>query len=100
VQVFMTHPTKTIYKLILLDFLKVAAVPCRARRHCQPGMRRVQVSNLSPDDQNYDERDMENSMDKIETLDYHQAKPSIAAAVSPVPAYPARRAPRPWSSQE
>ena len=28
VQVFMTHPTKTIYKLILLDFLKVR--PCRA----------------------------------------------------------------------
>lgn len=49
---FMTHPTKSIYKLILQDFIK--------------------VSHLSVEDVLYTEADLLNSMDKIDVLNFHQ----------------------------
>lgn len=49
---FMTHPTKSIYKLILLDYVKVSA--------------------LSAEETFYDEKDLLNSMEKIECLNFHQ----------------------------
>lgn len=51
-RVFMTHPTKSIYKLILQDFVKVSAI--------------------SADTALYDEQDLINSMDKIEAINFHQ----------------------------
>jgi len=46
----MTPPTKAIYNLILSDYIKVS----------------------SADTKLYDKRDLDNSMKKIEILDYHQ----------------------------
>lgn len=51
-KVFMTHPTKAIYKWLLLDFVK--------------------VSNISPEETLFDEKDLLRSYDKIEAVDYHQ----------------------------
>ncbi len=51
-RVFMTHPTKSIYKLILQDYVK--------------------VSTISVEDTLYDENDLQRSMDKIEVVNYHQ----------------------------
>ena len=51
-RVFMTHPTKAIYKWLLSDYVK--------------------ISSMSPEDQLYDEKDLQNSFNKIEALDYHQ----------------------------
>jgi cleavage and polyadenylation specificity factor subunit 3 len=52
-RVFMTHPTKAIYKMLLSDY--------------------VRVSNaVAEDDQLYSEADLERSMDRIEPINYHQ----------------------------
>ncbi|KND04435.1 uncharacterized protein SPPG_00164 [Spizellomyces punctatus DAOM BR117] len=51
-RVFMTHPTKAIYKWLLSDYVK--------------------ISNLSAEDQLYDEQDLLRSYEKIEVVDYHQ----------------------------
>jgi cleavage and polyadenylation specificity factor subunit 3 len=51
-RVFMTHPTKAIYKLILQDFLK--------------------VSSIAVDEQLYNEQDVLKSMEQIEGINYHQ----------------------------
>ncbi|CAH1767085.1 2575_t:CDS:10, partial [Entrophospora sp. SA101] len=51
-RVFMTHPTKAIYKWLLSDY--------------------VRVSNVALDDMLYDEKDLQRSYDKIEAVDYHQ----------------------------
>jgi len=51
-RVFMTHPTKSIYKLILQDYVK--------------------VTTISVEETLYDEHDLQASMDKIEVLNYHQ----------------------------
>eukprot|EP00475_Leptophrys_vorax_P011518 TRINITY_DN18076_c0_g1_i2.p1 TRINITY_DN18076_c0_g1~~TRINITY_DN18076_c0_g1_i2.p1 ORF type:complete len:757 (-),score=215.00 TRINITY_DN18076_c0_g1_i2:48-2318(-) len=51
-RVFMTHPTKSIYKLILLDYVK--------------------VSTISIEETLYDEKDLLNSMDKIECINFHE----------------------------
>jgi len=51
-RIFMTHPTKAIYKLLLSDFVK--------------------VSDSSPDDMLFSEQDLVKSLDKIESIDYHQ----------------------------
>lgn len=48
----MTHPTRSIYKLILQDFIK--------------------VSHLSVEDVLYTEADLLSSMDKIESINFHQ----------------------------
>jgi cleavage and polyadenylation specificity factor subunit 3 len=49
---YMTHPTKSIYKLILQDYIK--------------------VTSLSVEDQLYSEDDLLNSMAKITTINYHE----------------------------
>lgn len=49
-RVFMTHATKAIYKIILHDYVRVSA----------------------QDDRLFDERDLMQSMAKIEVVDYHQ----------------------------
>ncbi|CAG8594431.1 10755_t:CDS:10 [Cetraspora pellucida] len=51
-RVFMTHPTKAIYKWLLSDF--------------------VRVSNVALDEMLYEEQDLLHSYDKIEAVDYHQ----------------------------
>ena len=51
-RVFMTHPTRAIYKWLLSDYIK--------------------ISSLSPDDQLYDEGDLARSFERIEVVDYHQ----------------------------
>ncbi|CAM9715272.1 cleavage and polyadenylation specificity factor subunit 3 [Lampetra fluviatilis] len=51
---FMTHATKAIYRWLLSDFVK--------------------VSNISADDMLYTEQDLEDSMDKIETINFHEVK--------------------------
>lgn len=48
----MTHPTKSIYNYVLQDFVKVSGTPA--------------------DEQLFDERDIENTLAKIRTIDYHQ----------------------------
>lgn len=51
-RVFMTHPTKAIYKLILQDF--------------------VRVSGMGREDSLYDEQDVLRSLDVIEPINFHQ----------------------------
>lgn len=48
----MTHPTKAIYKMLLTDYVK--------------------VSNVSIEEMLYDENDINQSMSKIEQMNYHQ----------------------------
>ncbi|XP_046546070.1 LOW QUALITY PROTEIN: cleavage and polyadenylation specificity factor subunit 3-like [Haliotis rubra] len=49
---FMTHASKAIYRWLLSDYVK--------------------VSNIATEAQLYSEKDIENSMDKIETVNFHQ----------------------------
>ncbi|CAL5022748.1 unnamed protein product [Urochloa decumbens] len=51
-RVFMTHATKAIYKLLLMDYVK--------------------VSKVSVEDMLYNESDIGRSMEKIEVIDFHQ----------------------------
>lgn len=51
-KIYMTHPTKSIYNYVLLDFVKVSQTPT--------------------EEQLFDEKDVENSLAKIQTIDYHQ----------------------------
>ncbi|KXJ20960.1 cleavage and polyadenylation specificity factor subunit 3 [Exaiptasia diaphana] len=53
-RVFMTHATKAIYRWLLSDYVK--------------------VSNIAVEDMLYSESDLEKSMDKIETIHFHQEK--------------------------
>ncbi|XP_077977969.1 cleavage and polyadenylation specificity factor subunit 3-like [Glandiceps talaboti] len=50
-RVFMTHATKAIYRWLLSDYVK--------------------VSNISTEQMLYTDKDLESSMDKIETIDFH-----------------------------
>merc|ERR1712156_629229 len=51
---FMTHATKAIYRWLLSDFIK--------------------VSNIATEQMLFTEKDLETSMDKIETLNFHEEK--------------------------
>ncbi|ORX58037.1 Metallo-hydrolase/oxidoreductase [Hesseltinella vesiculosa] len=51
-RVFMTHPTKAIYKWMLSDYLR--------------------ISNIDDEDQLYNDEDLTNSFHRIEAIDYHQ----------------------------
>ncbi|KAI8894305.1 beta-lactamase-like protein, partial [Globomyces pollinis-pini] len=51
-KVYMTHPTRAIYKWLLSDYVK--------------------ISSLSPDDQLYDDQDLATSYERIQVVDYHQ----------------------------
>lgn len=51
---FMTHATKAIYRWFMADFIK--------------------VSNISTEQMLYNESDLEASMDKIETINFHEEK--------------------------
>ncbi|KAF9974539.1 Cleavage and polyadenylation specificity factor subunit 3 [Actinomortierella ambigua] len=51
-RVFMTHPTKAIFKWLLSDYVK--------------------VSNVSSNDALYDDAQLSSCYDKIEAIDYHQ----------------------------
>lgn len=51
-RIFMTHPTKAVFKLILSDYVK--------------------VSNISTEEQIYTEQDLLNCLEKIEVINYHQ----------------------------
>jgi len=53
---FMTHATKAIYKWLLADYIK--------------------VSNINTEDRGvlYTEKDLDNSLDKIEVLNFHEEK--------------------------
>ncbi len=49
-EVYMTHPTKAIYKLLLSDYVKI-------------------TSKQNP---LFNKKDLNNGMDKIKLIDYHQ----------------------------
>lgn len=51
---FMTHATKAIYRWLLADYIK--------------------VSNIATDQMLYTESDLEATMDKIETIDFHERR--------------------------
>eukprot|EP00472_Partenskyella_glossopodia_P006262 CAMPEP_0197522852 /NCGR_PEP_ID=MMETSP1318-20131121/7908_1 /TAXON_ID=552666 /ORGANISM="Partenskyella glossopodia, Strain RCC365" /LENGTH=864 /DNA_ID=CAMNT_0043075353 /DNA_START=73 /DNA_END=2667 /DNA_ORIENTATION=+ len=51
-RVFMTHPTKAIYHLLLQDFIK--------------------ISTISADEMLFNEKDLDESMKKIEDINFHQ----------------------------
>eukprot|EP01105_Mastigella_eilhardi_P026445 TRINITY_DN7671_c0_g1_i1.p1 TRINITY_DN7671_c0_g1~~TRINITY_DN7671_c0_g1_i1.p1 ORF type:complete len:723 (-),score=182.93 TRINITY_DN7671_c0_g1_i1:70-2238(-) len=51
-RVFMTHPTKAIYKMLLTDFVKLSTSPA--------------------DEMLYTEVDLQHSMEKIERINYHE----------------------------
>jgi len=51
-RVFMTHPTKAVFKMILDDFIR--------------------VSNVGVDDRLFSESDLARSMEKIELINFHQ----------------------------
>lgn len=53
-KVFMTHPTKAIYKWMLSDYVRVTAM------------------NQTSDEALYTEAELSNSYEKISTIDYHQ----------------------------
>ncbi|CAK4073151.1 unnamed protein product [Aphanomyces euteiches] len=53
-RIFMTHPTKAVMQMMLRDFLR--------------------VSNISVDDQIYDDKDLEKCVSKVEIIDFHQEK--------------------------
>ena len=52
-KIFMTHPTKSIYNFVLQDFVKVSGIP-------------------SMEEQLFDEKDVENTLNKIQLIDFHQ----------------------------
>ncbi|KAJ3328415.1 Cleavage and polyadenylation specificity factor subunit 3 [Blyttiomyces sp. JEL0837] len=58
-RVFMTHPTKAIYKWLLSDYVKVRLTMGTS-------------SNLAVEDMLYDEKDLLRSYEKIEVVDFHQ----------------------------
>ncbi|XP_071796062.1 cleavage and polyadenylation specificity factor subunit 3-like [Asterias amurensis] len=51
-RIFMTHATKAIYRWLLSDYVK--------------------VSNISAEKMLYTDNDLQNSMDRIETINFHQ----------------------------
>ncbi|CAH1979755.1 unnamed protein product [Acanthoscelides obtectus] len=53
---FMTHATKAIYRWLLADYIKVSS------------------SNIATEQMLYTEADLEASMDKIETINFHEEK--------------------------
>nr|CAH7712379.1 unnamed protein product [Callosobruchus chinensis]CAH7758079.1 unnamed protein product [Callosobruchus chinensis] len=53
---FMTHATKAIYRWLLADYIKVS------------------FSNIATEQMLYTEADLEASMDKIETINFHEEK--------------------------
>ncbi|ETV96210.1 hypothetical protein, variant 3 [Aphanomyces invadans] len=53
-RIFMTHPTKAVMQMMLRDFLR--------------------VSNISVEDQIYDDKDLERCVAKVEIIDFHQEK--------------------------
>lgn len=55
-RVFMTHPTKAIYRWLLRDFVRVTSIG---------------VSSNGKDENLYTDEDLAESFDKIETIDYH-----------------------------
>ncbi|KAJ9572298.1 Beta-Casp domain [Nakaseomyces glabratus] len=56
-RVFMTHPTKAIYRWLLRDFVRVTSIGSQ--------------SSNAEDDNLYSNEDLIESFDKIETIDYH-----------------------------
>ncbi|CAB4255864.1 similar to Saccharomyces cerevisiae YOR179C SYC1 Subunit of the APT subcomplex of cleavage and polyadenylation factor [Maudiozyma barnettii] len=56
-RVFMTHPTKAIYRWLLRDFVRVTSIG--------------ENSILDKDDNLYTDEDLVESFDRIETIDFH-----------------------------
>lgn len=57
-RVFMTHPTKAIYRWLLNDFVKVTSIG-------------DSLGSDSKNDNLYSDEDLAESFDRIETIDYH-----------------------------
>ncbi|EDO15858.1 hypothetical protein Kpol_1009p4 [Vanderwaltozyma polyspora DSM 70294] len=55
-RVFMTHPTKAIYRWLLRDFVRVTSIG---------------TTSSEKDENLYTDEDLADSFDKIETIDYH-----------------------------
>ncbi|CAG8444126.1 14348_t:CDS:10 [Ambispora leptoticha] len=60
-RVFMTHPTKAIYKWLLTDFIRPSTNDLLQYQ-----------SNVGADENIYTEQDLLHSYEKIEAVDYHQ----------------------------
>jgi len=60
-RIFMTHPTKAVIRLLLGDYLRLMTM----KRGGQGG-------ELNADDVLYTESELQNCVDKIELIDYHQ----------------------------
>lgn len=76
----MTHATKAIYRWLLSDYIKVRSVCDHARNFALPSL--VICSNIATDQMLYTEKDLEKSMDKIETVNFHQVIPRIWSSYS------------------
>lgn len=80
---FMTHATKAIYRWLLSDYVKVRWRERGLPVALQSFTRKTPItatlplpscSNISADDMLYTETDLEESMDKIETINFHEVK--------------------------
>ena len=60
-KVYMTHPTKAIYKWMLSDFVRVTNIHMNA-----------EGSTVDPNSSLYSDEDLVRSFEKIDVIDYHQ----------------------------
>lgn len=74
----MTHATKAIYRWLLSDYVKVRLEdtgqhPSEMILHPNKSTL-LYCSNISADEMLYAETDLEESMDKIETINFHEVR--------------------------
>ena len=76
-RVFMTHPSKAVMRMLISDYLRI--LPLSSAGDDSEGSRAL-----------YDERDLDRCCEKIELIDYHQARRARADAMSSTPVARAR----------
>jgi cleavage and polyadenylation specificity factor subunit 3 len=59
----MTHPTKAIYRSLLHDFIRVSYLPVISLS--------LTSSAIDTEDQLYDIKDLKESLDRVEAVDFH-----------------------------
>ena len=77
-RVFMTHPSKAVMRMLISDYLRILPLSAGAGDDSE-GSRAL-----------YDERDLDRCCEKIELIDYHQARRARADAMSSTPVARAR----------
>lgn len=76
----MTHATKAIYRWLLSDYVKVRLEDARHHtaslwdKNTSMTETLFHCSNISADEMLYAETDLEESMDKIETINFHEVR--------------------------